>query len=230
MTGSGGRPAPPDRRRLLAGLVIPLSAFIVLRTAVGNATAALAISDALPLLWVVEIAILRRRIDRIALIPFAVFAVALVLSITFGGSALPLELRRSVFPGAIGIALLGSVAMRQPLLALAARRVAQAAPERDPGLRLDPARVHRTLTVMTVILGITGVVDAAAQVTLALTVSVTAFGELARLASYVTIGTGLAACALYVRARRSASSPSSHAPDGPAEPRDPGRSGTRDGG
>jgi hypothetical protein len=187
-----------DRRRVLAALVIPLASFIFLRRVLGNATGALAVSDGLPLVWVALIAIVRRRLDQIALIPAAVFAVALALSITFGGSALPLELRRSVFPGLVGVACLVSVLIGHPLLAVAARRLAQARPERKRRFALDPTRAHRALTVLTVIVGITRLIDAAAQATLAFTVSATTFGELARVASYVIIGVGLGVCAAYL--------------------------------
>jgi hypothetical protein len=46
---------------------------------------------------------------------------------------------------------------------------------------------------------VTATVDAAAQIVLALTVSTSTFAEVARVASYVIIGSGLAVCALYLR-------------------------------
>jgi hypothetical protein len=74
---------------------------------------ALAITDAIPMLWLVAYAIWRRRIEPIAVVAVVVFAIALVLTIAFGGSSLPLELRRSVFPGAVGVACLISLAARR---------------------------------------------------------------------------------------------------------------------
>lgn len=75
----------------------------------------------------------RRGSEPILLVPLAVFAIALILSITFGGSALPLELRRSVFPGALGLGCLISLAFHKPLLAIAATRFADARPEQMGG-------------------------------------------------------------------------------------------------
>ena len=145
-----GEATPTIRRvrlRLFAGLVIPLIAFVVLVRALGNATGALAITDGIPLLWVLVIGVWRRRIEPFGLAAAAVFAIALLVSIATGGKALPLELRRSVFPGAVGIACLVSLV-------------------------------------------------------LALTVSTATFGVAARIASYVTIGGGLAVCAIYIRVER----------------------------
>jgi hypothetical protein len=47
-------------------VVLPLGAFFVLQNALGNATGALAITDGIPLLWLVAIGILHRRLDRLA--------------------------------------------------------------------------------------------------------------------------------------------------------------------
>ncbi len=108
----------PRRRpiRLIAGLALPLLVFFVLLGVLGNATGALAIADAIPLAWLLAYGISRRKIEPVGLIAVAVFALALVLSIAFGGSSLPLELRRAVFPGTVGVACLISLAARRPLL------------------------------------------------------------------------------------------------------------------
>jgi hypothetical protein len=172
--------------RLLVGLIVPLIAFLVLLQALGNATAALAITDAVPVVGVLAFGIWRRRVEPVALIPAAVFTLALILSITFGGSALPLELRRAVFPGAVGLACLISLVARRPLLLIAAAK-------------LGRTGKRGAMTTLTFIVGITGLLDAAAQIVLALVVSTAVFAELARLASYTIIGGGLAVCAVYLR-------------------------------
>jgi len=183
-----------DRRRLLVALVVPLAAFLVLRRVLGNATGALAITDAIPIVWVVAVGIWRRELAVVAVVSAVVFAIALGLTITFGGSALPLELRRSVFPGLVGIACLVSVAIGRPLLAVAAARV----PGRDAS-RLQAPQARRILRTLTAIIGVALVTDAAAQVVLALTVSTATFAVVARVAGYAIIGGGLAACAVYLR-------------------------------
>jgi hypothetical protein len=204
-------PMPPRRLRLrlIAGLVLPIIAFVVLLEVFGNATGALAVTDGIPVVWVLAFAVWRRRIEPITLIPVAVFTLALVLTIAFGGSALPLELRRSWFPATVGLACLISLAVRRPLLVIAAEKLAAAHPERMPqgGLGLDPVERRRLLSTLTAIVGITGTADAAAQIALALTVSTATFGVVARIASYVIVASGLAVGAIYVqwvrgRARR----------------------------
>lgn len=191
------------RLRVMAGLVLPLIAFVVLVRTVGDATGALAITDGIPLLWVLIIGIWRRRLEVAGLIAVAVFAVALVVSIATGGNALPLELRRSVFPGAVGIACIGSLVLRRPLLVVVSARFAQARP--DLAARRanpDAPQTRKVLTRLTAIVGTTALLDAAAQIVLALTVTTATFGVVARIASYVIIGGGLAVCSIYVRVAR----------------------------
>ncbi len=184
--------------RLLAGLLLPLIAFAVLLQTLGNATEALAITDAIPLLWVLADGMWRRRIEPVGATAAAVFAIALLLTIALGGSSLPLELHLAVFPGAAGLACLISVAARRPLLSIASTKLAQARPEATAAAQpsLDTPAAHRPLTTLTAIIGVTLVADAAAQIVLALTVSTSTFGVVARIASWVIVGTGLAVCVL----------------------------------
>lgn len=195
------RPSPRRPVRLLAALLIPLIAFVVLEQVLGNPTGALAITDGLPLLWVLAYGIWRHRVEPIGLMAAAVFAIALVLTIALGGTSLPLELRRSVFPGAVGIACLVSLALGRPLLSTAAVRLARAHPERTRGARpdLDTPGARRAMAALTAIIGVTGVIDAAAQIFLALTLSTSHFGVYARFASYAIIGSGLAVGTVYTR-------------------------------
>ncbi len=183
-------------------MVLPLAAYFVLQSALGNATGALAITDGIPLLWLVAVGILHRRLDRLALVAAAVFGLALVLSIAFGGSALPLELRRSVFPGVVGLACLVSLGLRQPLLLVLAKRAPR--PDPPPGTVdvLNRPGSREVLTVLTAIAGVAGVADAIAQVVLALTLSTSTFVVAARVASYVIIGGGVLVAAVYVRWKR----------------------------
>ncbi len=213
-------PRPQVRIRLLAGLAVPVIAFVVLLRVVGNATGALAITDAIPVLWLIGFGIWRRRIEPIGLIAVAVFAIALVLTIAFGGSSLPLELRRAVFPGAVGLACLISIAAGRPLLLVASARVRRARPEQAGADRpdLDSPGARRSLTIVTAIIGVTFVADAAAQIVLALTVSTATFGVVARIASYAIFGVGLAIVFLYVRFTRARLRRRSEAERGP-EPR-----------
>jgi len=200
MPGSAERPRPPIG--VLGSLAATLIAFFALRAALGNSTAALAITDGIPLVWLLGIGLAHRRLERVALIPVVVFTVALLASIAFGGSALPLELRRSVFPGAVGLACLFSLLVRRPLVLEAASRMPR--PDQPLGEedRLARPEVRRMLTVLTAIVGVTGLADAIAQVVLALSLSTSQFVVAAHVASYVTIGGGLLVAAAYLRWKR----------------------------
>jgi hypothetical protein len=182
---------------LLIGLLLPVIAFVVLVGLLANATEALAITDAIPLLWVLGYGVRRRRIEPIGLTAAGLFAVALLLTIASGGSSLPLELHRAVFPGLAGIACLISLALSRPLLV----KLASARPGATLETRPEPDTpgAHRSLTTLTAIIGLTLVSDAAAQIILAFTISTAAFGVIARIASWVIVAAGLAACALYLR-------------------------------
>jgi len=119
------RRTPSSRERpirVLAGLLVPLIAFVVLRQTLGNATKALAITEAIPSLWVLAYAIWRRRIEPVGATAVAGFGIALLVTIASGGSALPLELHRAVFPGAVGLACLVSLVARRPLLSIASAK------------------------------------------------------------------------------------------------------------
>jgi hypothetical protein len=83
--------------------------------------------------------------------------------------------------------------------------------------------------VLTAIIGVTLVTDAAAQVTLAFTVSPATFGLVAHIAAWVIVGIGLAVCVLYLgwtaqrhrdrmRPPGPEPTPGSHSP--PTEPRE----------
>jgi hypothetical protein len=197
-----GQPSATRRHavRLLAGLLAPLI-FVVLLEVLGNATRALAITEAIPLLWVVGYAIWRRKIEPVGTIAVAGFGIALLLTIALGGSPLPLELHRALFPGAVGLACLISLVARRPLLEIAKSRLAKTGPVEADQARgqLEPSDGHHALVVLTAIIGVTMSVDAAAQVTLALTVSTATFGVVAHVAAWVIIASGVAVCGLYLR-------------------------------
>ncbi|MFZ0041872.1 MAG: VC0807 family protein [Solirubrobacteraceae bacterium] len=196
------QPSPARRRAipLFAGLLIPLI-FVVLLELLGNATKALAITEGIPLLWVIGYAVWRRRIEPVGATAVVGFGVALLLTIALGGSPLPLELHRALFPGAVGLACLISLAAGRPLLEIAKSKVprerSQATARGRP--QLEATDAHHALTVLTAIIGVTMTADAVAQVTLALTVSTATFGVVAHIASWVIIGAGLAVCGLFLR-------------------------------
>ena len=217
--------APQSRTRriqLVAGLLVPVIGFVVLLRVLNDATEALAVTDSIPMLWVVAYAIWRRRIEPLGATAATLAAIALLLTIALGGSPLPLELHHAVFPGAVGLACLISLAVRRPLLTIALARLAQhshgVTTERQAEFR--PRLVPRALSTLTALIGVTLLTDAAAQVALALTISAAAFGVVARIAGHVIVGVGLAICVLYLRwaVRRAPGRGPEQTPDGAATP------------
>jgi hypothetical protein len=160
------------RLRLLAGVGIPVATYVVLRLTLRSETAALAITETLPVAWVLAVGIRKGRVDPIAVIAAIVLGVALIVSVAMGGSALPLKLRRSLVTGSIGVACLASVVIRRPLLPFVLDLVRRSLPQsRRLGQIVSGDRtLRRKWLVLTAIIGVTLLCDAAAQLTLALTV------------------------------------------------------------
>ena len=197
---SRSRLAGAMKLRLATGVALPIACYLALQLGLGNSTTALAITEAIPVAWLVVVAITRRRLEPVAVVVFVVFAIALVLTATSGGSSLPLKLKRAAFPAVLGFACLVSVAVRKPLLIVMASRRARSQPAVDSrSARLDTPSGRRALTVLTVIAGVTFTSDAVAQVVLALSVSTTTFVVAARIASYTIFAGGGTAGALYIR-------------------------------
>lgn len=180
------------RASLIAGLLVPLFAYLILRQAIGSITGALAITEAIPVAWMTTIAFARRRLEPVALISVVVFGFALAITVLSGGSSLPLKLRRGALSGVVGVACLVSVALRKPLLIAALPLIARTHPERraaiDQALH-DPDRRH-TMSIATVIAGLTFVADAAVQIALALTVSTTTVVATARVVRLAILAAG----------------------------------------
>ncbi|HUO74077.1 MAG TPA: VC0807 family protein [Solirubrobacteraceae bacterium] len=189
------------RLRLLAGVGVPVAVYVVLRITLHSETAALAITETLPVAWVLAVGVRRGRVDPIAVVAAIVLGVALIVSIAMGGSALPLKLRRSVVTGSIGIACLVSVVIGRPLLPFVLDLLRRSLPQSKRLAEIVGAdsALRRKWLVLTAIIGVTLLCDAAAQLTLALTVSTDAFVGTSRLARTGLFALGIAVCALYLR-------------------------------
>jgi len=199
-TAASGRSLRVRRLQLAAGIVVPVAVYVILRRALHSETLALAITETIPVAWVLAIGFSKRRVDPIALVAAVVLGVALVVSIAMGGSALPLKLRRAVVTGSLGIACLGSLVVRRPLLPAAIAILARAWPRsrRLTGF-LDEGTARQRAFTLTAIIGVTLLGDAAAQIALALSVSTTTFVGTSRLARTAIFAVGLALCGVYVR-------------------------------
>ena len=194
------RPPELSPRRIAAGLLLPLAAYFVLRAVIGSATGALAITEAGPAAWLVYVGITRRRVDPVAVVSTLTVAIALAAYALTGGDALALKLRRGVVTGTLGIAALTSVALRRPLLLLAAERVAKVDPDAAAKLAV-PAR-RRAVAILTAIVGATFTIDGATQVALALTVPTGSFVADSTAVRILVLGVGAVVAISYLRHQR----------------------------
>lgn len=185
-----GRPSP---RRLVAMLLLPLVAYLLIHTFVHSPARALAFSEAVPTGWLLLVGLTERRLDRPALASALTVAVALAAYALTGGDPLAIELRRAAVTGPLGLAALASVAVRRPLLLLVAEHAAKLNPEQQPLLeaRLAQPRRRRALAILTAVIGLTFALDGASQLALALTVPAGSFAADSTAARIVVLGSGL---------------------------------------
>jgi len=194
------RPPQLSPIRLLAGLVLPLVAYLILRALIGSSVGALAITDAVPSAWLLAVGIARRRIDPIAVISATTVMIALAAYALTGGEPLAIKLRRGAVTGTIGIAGLASVALGRPLLLLVAENVARLNPDRpDVAARLAQPGRRRVLTILTAIIAATFAIDGASQIALALTVPTASFIADSTAARIAVLGTGAVVTIRYLR-------------------------------
>ncbi|MGH2884822.1 MAG: VC0807 family protein [Solirubrobacteraceae bacterium] len=191
------RPPQLSPRRLVAGLLLPLAAYLAIRAVIGSSTGALAITEAGPAAWLVFSALTRRRIEPIAVISTLTVAIALTAYALSGGDPLALKLRRGAVTGTFGIASLASVVLRRPLLLVVAEHAANINPEAAARLA-DPAR-RRGVTILTAIIGLTFALDGATQIALALTVPTGSFVADSTAVRIVVLGTGAIITFRYLR-------------------------------
>jgi hypothetical protein len=194
------RPPQLSPHRLLAGIALPLAAYLLIRAAIGSATGALAITEAAPATWLLVVAIARRRLEPVAVVATVTIAIALAAYALTGGDPLALKLQRGAVTGALGIAALASVSLSRPLLLVLAERIAKLNPERRPEIQArlaDPDRC-RAMTILTAIVGLTFTLDGASQITLALAVPTRTFVADSTATRIVVLGTGVVITAWYL--------------------------------
>jgi hypothetical protein len=208
-----GRPPNLSPLRLLAGLVVPLIAYLIIRPLIGSSIGALAITDAVPSTWLIVVGIARRRIDPIAVLSATTVMLALAAYAITGGDPLAIKLRRGAVTGTIGIAGLASVALGRPLLLLVAANVAKMNPDRpEMAARLAQPRRRRMLTILTAIIAATFAIDGASQIVLALTVPTASFVADSTGARIAVLGTGAVITVKYLRAQKKRLDPAPRPP------------------
>jgi hypothetical protein len=190
---------PPELSplRLAAGLALPLAGYLIIRTIIGSATGALAITDAVAAGVLLVGAIVRRRVNPIAVLSVVTVAIAFAAYALTGGNPLALKLRRGAVTGTIGLAALVSVAFGRPLLLVVVKQAAKLNPEIEA--RIADRTRRRALSVLTAIIGLTFAIDGASQVALALTVPTGMFIADSTAARILVFGTGLVVTARFIR-------------------------------
>jgi len=198
-------PRPPrlSPPRLVAGLVLPWLAYLIIRSLIGSSVGALAITDAVPATWLLVVGIARRRIEPVAVLSAATVFIALAAYAITGGDPVAIKLRRGAATGAIGLTALISVALARPLLLLVAQNVAKVNPNRpELAARLAEPHRRRMLTILTAIIGATFVIDGASQIILALTVPTGRFVADSTGARIAVLGTGAVITIQYLRTQK----------------------------
>ena len=200
MSGRPPRLSPP---RLVAGLVLPWLAYLIIRSLIGSPVGALAITDAVPATWLLVVAIARRRIEPVAVLSAATVFIALAAYAITGGDPVAIKLRRGAVTGAIGVTALISVTLGRPLLLLVAQNVAKLNPDRpELAAKLAEPDRRRMLTILTAIIGATFVTDGASQIILALTVPTGRFVADSTGARIAVLGTGAVITIQYLRTQK----------------------------
>ncbi len=194
------RPPQLSPLRLLAGLVLPLVAYLMIRALTGSSVGALAITDAVPSAWLVVVGIARRRVDPVAVLSATTVMIAFAAYVLTGGDPLAIKLRRGAVTGTVGIAGLASVALGRPLLLLVAENVAKLNPDRpELAARLAQPERRRTVRILTAIIAATLAIDGASQIALALTVPTASFVADSTAARIAVLGTGAVVTIQYLR-------------------------------
>jgi hypothetical protein len=186
----------------VAGAIIPIAVYNLVRPHVGGDAAALAIAGIPAAAWVTFEWVRKRTIDPIGVVVLVGFAVGLSASYALGGNAFVLKVRDSAFTFLFGIACVASLVWRRPLMFYFGRSFSAGDdPVRmalyDSLWEMPPARaVFRIITLMW---GIGLVVDAGARVALAASVPTATFVAVSPVVSAVFIGTMFAATIVIIR-------------------------------
>jgi intracellular septation protein A len=174
-------------KRGLLAMLLSIVVFFAVRTFVGSDAAALAVAGAAPAVYAVVAALVWHRVDPVALLSAAAFAIACVASLLLGGNSLPLKLPDAALAFVLGVVLLVAVVVRRPL---PIGRVLKAPPDADATLG--------------VLVGGFLMLHALLHLMLALTLSTAEFVTLGRLISWATLGVGALCLFAYLRRLRKA--------------------------
>lgn len=173
--------------RLALVLFAPVAVYAVVRPLVATDALGLAIAGAIPILYSIVLAIRRRRVDPLVLLSAVAFSLACVVSLLAGGSSLPLKLSDATITFVIGVVLLIATLIRRPIAL-------------GQLLRLPTTKqIDASLGVM---IGGFLVVHALLHLTLAVSLSTSAYLVLSRIIDWGTLALGVLALHAYLRRAR----------------------------
>ena len=173
------------RRRALPLLVGPLVVYAVVRPLVSSSTLALGIAGAIPVLYSIVLAVVRRRIDLFALISGVGLSVACLVSALTGGSSLPLKVDEAVITFGIGLVLLIAALIRRPIPIAKLLRV--------------PTPTKQTDGPLGVAVGGFLILHALIHIALAVSLSTSSYVGASRVVDWGTIALGVLGLAAYRR-------------------------------
>ena len=182
---------------LLLNAVLPLIAYVLVRSHVDSDVTALAIAMAVPVAVTLGGFAVRRRLDPVGAVAVAGFGITLIVLALSGGNPLVLKLQEAVVTGPLGVILLGSVAIGRPVHLLLFRALARRDPARTAPL--DGRGARRTANVVTTLLGTTLVLHALVLLVLALSLPTGTYLAVSRPVGLATLAVGLAVLLWYRR-------------------------------
>jgi hypothetical protein len=177
-------------RRAALLTVFPLAAYALARPLVSSDTPALAIAAAVPILYSIVLALLRRRMELFAVLSAVGFSLACLISVLTGDSSLPLKLHEALITFTVGLGLLIAVLIRRPLPVARLLRV------RSPDPQLDSS--------LGALIGGFLVLHALLHLALAVSLSTGAYLIAGRAINVGTIAVGALALSAYLRRTRAA--------------------------
>jgi hypothetical protein len=192
--GHPGRPGVAGLASLVINFAAPVLAYYLIRPHVHSSAMALALAGAIPVAYTLVTLAATRRLSWVGVVSVASFGVGVLVSWATGGSALALELQDPALTGLIGLAFLGSVAVRRPLHLVIVRLLGRG-DARYAGIASRTQ--HTTSMVITAIIGLVFIGHAAAIATLALTQPASTFVAMQHVVGLPIFGLGIAAVLFY---------------------------------
>jgi len=185
---------------VLVNAVLPWLVYTWARPDLGRVHALMA-SALPPIAWGVIQLVRKKRIDALSI--FALAGIGLGLAAFFGGGSYRmLELREHLVTGVTGLAILGSVAIKRPMVIVLARAAAKekSQPEVEKfESRLKRPGVRHLLTRLTLGAGFFLLIETAIAIGLVFTLSIREFLIVSPILNYALLGLAVGALLIYFR-------------------------------